>query len=167
MKKAYEGNEFMRANLYFIKLFKMLDEAVVKNEYYVRYELMDYVCRCFKGVDLYYYLNPDNPQEVMFIDNTLMNSYQINHKIQEILDSINELLEIYGYLNTLVPVITASKVTSLNKNFETAYQDMQNLPKLFYNENKNYSFFYPENSGMHVQKKAIKARWITFKKSIN
>jgi hypothetical protein len=157
MKKAYEGNEFMKANLYFIKLFKMLDEAVVKNEYYVRYELMDYVCRCFKGVDLYYYLNPDNPQEVMFIDNTLMNSYQINHKIKEILDSINELLEIYGYLNTLVPVITASKVTSLNKNFETAYQDMQKFTQTVYNDNKNYSFFYPENSGMHSAEEGYKS----------
>lgn len=157
MKKAYEGNELIRANLYFVKLFKVLDKGIVENEYYVRYELMDYICRCFKGTDLYFYLNPDNPQEVMFIDNTLMNSYQINHKIQEILNSINELLEIYGYLNTLVPVITASKVTSLNKNFEIAYQDMQKFTQTVYNDNKNYAFYYPENSGMHSAEEGYKS----------
>jgi hypothetical protein len=157
MKKAYEGNEFIKGNAYFIRLFKVLDEAVVENEYYVRYEMIDYICRCFKGVDLYFYLNPDNPQEIMFIDNTLMNSYQINHKIQEILESISELLEIYGYLNTLAPMVAAGKVTSLNKNFEAAYQDLQKFAQTVHNDNKTYAFYYAENSTMTSAEEGYKS----------
>ena len=128
--RFYAHGLFQKGSMIFIKLFKKNNTNIRLNEYELRYILINAIYAKKNSLNYYVMFGNDNPLEFAILNTKQQVDYQISKEMKKTINTLNQILEIYGFKNSYDLVVVGSRTLELDNDFMKAHETLKNCSRL-------------------------------------
>ena len=128
--RFYAHGLFQKGSLIFVKLFKKNNTNIRINEYELRYILINAIYAKKNSLNYYVMFSNDNPLEFTILNTKQQVDYQVSKEMKKTINTMNQILEIYGFKSSYEIVVVGSRTQEVDNDFMKAHETLKNCSRL-------------------------------------